>query len=173
MNNRQQTIWVIISLLTFLSVVLAGLKLYPAVNTWQGAVERAENIKIGTDEELENTINFLEDRLRSRLDYTFAMEKNPMLLTNVIYLTNSGGRRLGKQRRSRVRITHIINGRNRYVGIQHLGQNYTLVEGDSIDGGEIVRIDVDGIVFSKENQEKYIQMMTTTQEELNGLTEIK
>ena len=58
MNNRQQTVWVIISLLTFLSVVLAGVKLYPVVNTWQGAVERAENIKIGTDEELENTINF-------------------------------------------------------------------------------------------------------------------
>ena len=70
--------------------------------------------------DLENTINFLEDRLRNRLDYTFAMEKNPMLLTNVIYLTNSGGRRLGKQRRSKVRITHIINGRNRYVGIQHM-----------------------------------------------------
>ena len=173
MNNRHQTIWVIISLLTFLSVVIAGVKLYPVVNTWQGAVERAENIKIGTDEELEKTINFLEDRLKNRLDYTFAMEKTPMLLTNVIYLTNSEGRRLGKQRRSKVRITHIINGRNRYVGIQHLGQNYTLVEGDSIDGGEIVRIDVDGIVFSKENQEKYIQMMTTTQEELNGLTEIK
>ena len=173
MNNRQQTIWVIISLLTFFSVVLAGVKLYPVVNTWKGAVERAENIKIGTDEELENTINFLEDRLRNRMDHTFTIEKNPMLLTNVIYLKNSGGRRLGKQRRSRVRITHIINGRNRYVGIQHLGQNYTLVEGDSLDGGEIVRIDVDGIVFSKENQEKYIQMMTTTQEELNGLTEIK
>ena len=173
MNNRQQTIWVIISLLTFLSVVLAGVKLYPVVNTWQGAVERAENIKIGTDEELENTINFLEDRLRNRLDHTFTIEKNPMLLTNVIYLTNSGGRRLGKQRRSRVRITHIINGRNRYVGIQHMGQNYTLVEGDSIDGGEIVRIDVDGIVLSKENQEKYIRMITSTQEELNGLIEIK
>ena len=173
MNNRQQTIWVIISLLTFLSVVLAGVKLYPVVNTWQGAVERAESIKIGTDEELEKTINFLEDRLKNRLDYTFAMEKTPMLLTNVIYLTNSGGRMLGKQRRSQVRITHIINGRNRYVGIQHMGQNYTLVEGDSLDGGEIVRIDVDGIVFSKENQEKYIQMITTTQEELNGLTEIK
>ena len=173
MNNRHQTIWVIISLLTFLSVVMAGVKLYPVVNTWQGAVERAENIKIGTDEELEKTINFLEDRLKNRLDYTFAMEKNPMLLTNVIYLTKSGGRRLGTQRRSQVRITHIINGRNRYVGIQHMGQNYTLVEGDSLDGGEIVRIDVDGIVFSKENQEKYIQMMTTAQEELNGLTEIK
>ena len=173
MNNRQQTIWVIISLLTFLSVVLAGVKLYPVVNTWQGAVERAESIKIGTDEELEKTINFLEDRLKNRLDYTFAMEKTPMLLTNVIYLTNSGGKRLGRQRRSQVRITHIINGRNRYVGIQHMGQNYTLVEGDSLDGGEIVRIDVDGIVFSKENQEKYIQMITSTQEELNGLTEIK
>ena len=145
MNNRHQTIWVIISLLAFLSVVIAGVKLYPVVNTWQGAVERAENIKIGTDEELEKTINFLEDRLKNRLEYTFAMEKTPMLLTNVIYLTNSGGRMLGKQRRSQVRITHIINGRNRYVGIQHMGQNYTLVEGDSLDGGEIVRIDVDGI----------------------------
>ena len=52
MNKRQKTIWVIILLLTFLSVVLAGVKLYPVADKWYEAVERAENLRIGTDEEL-------------------------------------------------------------------------------------------------------------------------
>ena len=69
MNKRQKTIWVIILLLTFLSVVLAGVKLYPVAGKWQKAVERAENLRIGTDEELENIINFLENRLKKRLQY--------------------------------------------------------------------------------------------------------
>ena len=166
MNNRQQTIWVILSLLTFLSIVLAGIKLFPVADKWQKAVERAENISIGTDEELENIINFLEHRLKNRLQYEFTMEKDPMRLTNVIFLTNAGGRRITNRRTSQVQITHIItNGKNRYVGILYRGKNFTFVEGDSIAGGEITSIKRDGIILLKDNQEKYIQMLTATFDE--------
>ena len=168
MNDRQRTILIIISFLSFISVILAGVKLYPIANKWQEAIERAKSIKIGTDNELEETINFLEKRLKNRLDYKFVMDNKPMLLTNVIYLTNSGGRRLRSHRRSQVRITHIINGQNRYVGVQHMGQNFTLVEGDSVAGGAIVRIESDGMIFSKDGQEKYIQLITNNPENLNG-----
>ena len=148
MNNRQQTIWVILSLLTFLSIVLAGIKLFPVADKWQKAVERAENISIGTDEELENIINFLEHRLKNRLQYEFTMEKDPMRLTNVIFLTNAGGRRITNRRTSQVQITHIItNGKNRYVGILYRGKNFTFVEGDSIAGGAITSIKRDGIIL--------------------------
>ena len=166
MNNRQQTIWVILSLLTFLSIVLAGIKLFPVADKWQKAVERAENISIGTDEELENIINFLEHRLKNRLQYEFTMEKDPMRLTNVIFLTNAGVRRITNRRTSQVQITHIItNGKNRYVGIQYRGKNFTFVEGDSIAGGDITSIKRDGIILLKDNQEKYIQMLTATFDE--------
>ena len=163
MNKRQKTIWVIILLLTFLSVILAGVKLYPVADKWQKAVERAENLRIGTDEELENIINFLENRLKKRLQYEFTMEKDPMLLTSVIYLTDAGGRRITNRRTSQMQITHIItNGKNRYVGIQYRGKNFTFVEGDSIAGGEITSIKRNGIILLKDNQEKYIQMLTAT-----------
>jgi len=161
MNKRQKTIWVIILLLTFLSVVLAGVKLYPVADKWQKAVERAENLRIGTDEELENIINFLENRLKKRLQYEFTMEKDPMRLTNVIYLTDAGGRRMSNRRTAQVEVKHIItNGKNRYAGIQYRGQNLTLVEGDSVDGGEIVSIIRDGVILLKNNQEKFIQILT-------------
>lgn len=161
MNKRQKTIWVIILLLTFLSVVLAGVKLYPVADKWHEAVERAENLRIGTDEELENIINFLENRLKKRLQYEFTMEKDPMLLTNVIYLTDAGGRRMSNRRTAQVEVKHIItNGKNRYAGIQYRGQNLTLVEGDSVDGGEIVSIMRDGVILLKNNQEKFIQILT-------------
>ena len=160
MNKRQKTIWVIILLLTFLSVVLAGVKLYPVAGKWQKAVERAENLRIGTDEELENIINFLENRLKKRLQYEFTMEKDPMLLTSVIYLTDAGGRRISNRRTAQMEVKHIItNGKNRY-GIQYRGQNLTLVEGDSIAGGEITSIKSDGIILLKDNQKKYIQILT-------------
>ena len=161
MNKRQKTIWVIILLLTFLSVVLVGVKLYPVADKWHEAVERAENLRIGTDEELENIINFLENRLKKRLQYEFTMEKDPMLLTNVIYLTDAGGRRMSNRSTDQVEVKHIItNGKNRYAGIQYRGQNLTLVEGDSVDGGEIVSIMRDGIILLKNNQEKFIQILT-------------
>ena len=161
MNKRQKTIWVIILLLTFLSVVLAGVKLYPVADKWHKAVERAENLRIGTDEELENIINFLENRLKKRLQYKFTMEKDPMLLTNVIYLTDTGGRRISNRRTAQMEVKHIItNGKNRYAGIQYRGQNLTLVEGDSVDGGEIVSIMRDGVILLKNNQEKFIQILT-------------
>ena len=161
MNKRQKTIWVIILLLTFLSVVLVGVKLYPVADKWHEAVERAENLRIGTDEELENIINFLENRLKKRLQYEFTMEKDPMLLTNVIYLTDAGGRRMSNRRTAQVEVKHVItNGKNRYAGIQYRGQNLTLVEGDSVDGGEIVSIIRDGVILLKNNQEKFIQILT-------------
>jgi hypothetical protein len=58
-------------------------------------------------------------------------------------------------------VKHIItNGKNRYAGIQYRGQNLTLVEGDSIAGGEITSITSDGIILLKDNQKKYIQILT-------------
>jgi len=68
---------------------------------------------------------------------------------------------MSKRRTAQVEVKHIItNGKNRYAGIQYRGQNLTLVEGDSVDGGEIVSIMRDGVILLKNNQEKFIQILT-------------
>jgi hypothetical protein len=76
-------------------------------------------------------------------------------------LTDAGGRRISNRRTAQMEVKHIItNGKNRYAGIQYRGQNLTLVEGDSVDGGEIVSIMRDGVILLKNNQEKFIQILT-------------
>ena len=77
MNDRSNTVWVIIIILALISCLFASLKLYPMRKKWQNAVVRAQNTNIGTDKELENVIGFLEDRLRYRLDYSFHLKKSP------------------------------------------------------------------------------------------------
>ena len=68
---------------------------------------------------------------------------------------------MSNRRTAKVEVKHIItNGKNRYAGIQYRGQNLTLVEGDSVDGGEIVSIMRDGVILLKNNQEKFIQILT-------------
>ena len=99
--------------------------------------------------------------MKKRLQYKFTMEKAPMLLTSVIYLTDAGGRRISNRRTAQMEVKHIItNGKNRYAGIQYRGQNLTLVEGDSIAGGEFTSIESNGIILLKDNQKKYIQILT-------------
>ena len=49
MNNRNQTIWIILIVLSVISIVTAGVKIIPINNKWNRAKERAENVQYGTD----------------------------------------------------------------------------------------------------------------------------
>ena len=109
MNDRSNAVWGIVIVLALLSVLFASLKLYPVTKKWQNAVMRAQNTNIGTDKELENVIGFLEDRLKYRLDYEFSLEKEPMRLTNVVFLTDASGKRISGKRTSKIKVTHVIN----------------------------------------------------------------
>jgi hypothetical protein len=158
MNDRSNTVWVIVTIITLLSIIFASVKLYPIQKKWQSAVKRAQNTKIGTDTELENVIDFLENRLKYRLDYEFSLEKEPMRLTNVVYLTDASGKRISGKRTSKIKVTHVINGKIKYAGILFKGQNFNVVEGDSVGGGMVSHIGKFGITVEKEGKEAFYEV---------------
>ena len=162
MNDRSNTVWVILIILALISCLFASLKLYPMREKWQNAVVRAQNTNIGTDKELENVIGFLEDRLRYRLDYKFSLEKEPKRLTNVVYLTDASGKRISGKRTSKIKVTHVINGKVKYAGIYFKGQNFNVVEGDSIAGGRVKNIGKFGITVEKQGKDVFYDVETTS-----------
>ena len=162
MNDRSNIVWVIVIILALISCLFASLKLYPMRKKWQNAVVRAQNTNIGTDKELENVIGFLEDRLKYRLDYEFSLEKEPMRLTNVVYLTDASGKRISGKRTSKIKVTHVINGKVKYAGIYFKGQNFNVVEGDSIAGGRVKNIGKFGITVEKQGKDVFYDVETTS-----------
>ena len=155
MGDREKTLWFIITMLSICSILVAGMELYPITKEWGNAVERSHNTQIGADKDLENIINFLEDRLQYRLDYEFNLEKQPMRLINVIYLTDAAGNKLSHRKSSRLQVTHIIDGKVNYAGIEYRGIKFTVVEGDSILNGMVKKIDSFGVTINKNGKDKY------------------
>ena len=72
--------------------------IYPMNKKYSKINDRSKNIKFGTDEELENVIGFLENRLEDRNLYRFTIDKEPMMLTNVLSLADGSGRRARRNR---------------------------------------------------------------------------
>mgnify|MGYP006865006033 CR=1 FL=1 len=170
MNNRNKTIWVILVVLSIVSIAVAGFTIYPKNEKYDRAKYRAENLQFGTDEELEGVIDFLEDRLKERNAFDFKLESEPLRLTNVLYLTDASGKMLRYRNKNKLRVTHIIDGINQvYAGIQYRGGNYTVVVGDSIAGGEVVWIDPDEVVIVKGNSEYHYPVASLADDE-NGVT---
>ena len=167
MNNRNKTIWVILVVLSVVSITAAGYKLYPMNKKWGAAKNRAENLQFGADKQLEGVIDFLEKRLKERNAFDFTLEKEPLRLTNVLYLTDAQGRMLRYRNKNKLRVTHIIDGTStQYAGIQYRGANYTVVIGDSVAGGEVVLIDADEVVIVK-GEAKYHYPVAGLAEEEN------
>ncbi|MBD73058.1 MAG: hypothetical protein CMG42_02490, partial [Candidatus Marinimicrobia bacterium] len=105
MNNRNKTIWVILVVLSVVSITVAGYKLYPMNKKWGAAKNRAENLQFGADKQLEGVIDFLEKRLKERNAFDFTLEKEPLRLTNVLYLTDAQGRMLRYRNKNKLRVT--------------------------------------------------------------------
>ena len=155
MGDREKTLWFIIIMISVCCILVSGMELYPITKNWESAVERSQNTQIGADKDLENIINFLENRLQYRLDYEFNLEKQPMRLANVIYLTDAAGHKLSNRKTSQLQVTHIIGGKINYAGIEYRGKKYTVVEGDSILNGVVKKIDSFGVTINKDGQDRY------------------
>ena len=144
------------------ATVIVGGSFY-AVRDTNGFVN---NLQFGADKELEGVIDFLEKRLQDRNAFNFTLEKEPLRLTNVLYLTDAQGRMLRYRNKKKLRVTYIIDGAStQYAGIQYRGENYTVVMGDSIAGGEVVWIDADEVVIIKGETEYHYSVAGLAEEE--------
>ena len=57
---------------------------------------------------------------------------------------------------------NIINGKVKYAGIYFKGENFNVVEGDSIAGGRVKNIGKFGITVEKQGQDVFYDVETTS-----------
>ena len=158
MNSRSRTIWYLLILLTSLSLIISVVVAFPINRDWQKARVRAAVELFGTDRELEDVIEFLEQRLERRNNYQFSLENEPLRLTNVVYLYGGSGFAYRMRKKDKLRVTAIIDGKIQQALILYDKQNYTVTVGDSVGGGEVVWIDSDEVVIVNGDKEVHYQL---------------
>tara|TARA_Y100000588_G_scaffold387472_1_gene485267 strand:- start:1096 stop:2448 length:1353 start_codon:yes stop_codon:yes gene_type:complete len=152
MSDRGRTIWNLIVGISLISIVAAGLKLFPMNKKYDRIKDRSRNLQFGTDEELENVIAFLEKRLEERNNYQFIINKEPMVLTNVLSLDGSGRR--SRRNKSAIRVALIYQRENNFQAqIDYRGKIFGISAGDFIENiGDVVLIDKNQVIIKNENR---------------------
>ena len=152
MSDRTKTIWNLIVGFFVVSIIAAGFKLFPMNKKYDRIKDRSRNLQFGTDEELENVIAFLEKRLEERNNYQFLIQKEPMILTNVLSLDGSGRR--SRRNKSALRVALIYQRENNFQAqIDYRGKIFGITAGESIENiGEIVLIDQSQVIIKNENR---------------------
>lgn len=152
MSDRTKTIWNLIVGFFVVSIIAAGFKLFPMNKKYDRIKDRSRNLQFGTDEELKNVIAFLEKRLEERNNYQFMIQKEPMILTNVLSLDGSGRR--SRRNKSALRVALIYQRENNFQAqIDYRGKIFGITAGESIENiGEIVLIDQSQVIIKNENR---------------------
>ena len=153
MSERSKTVWNLVVGIAIFSLIASGFKLLPMNKKYAKINSRSKNIKFGTDEELENVIGFLENRLEDRNLYRFMIDKEPMMLTNVLSLADGTGRR-ARRNRSAIRVALIYQRNNNFQAqIDYRGKVFGVIAGEKIENiGEILLIDQDRVVIKNEDR---------------------
>lgn len=163
MNKRNQTIWTLLIVLALVLSVLNGFRFYPIQEKFRVVESRAERTKFGTDEELVQIIEYLESRLETRNNYNFNLENEPMRLQNVLFAYDAQGRLIRYRDSRKLRVTAVfIGGSKPQALINYHDLNYTVAIGDSLDGSEVIWIDAEEVVFSKDNTEVHYPVSNST-----------
>ena len=153
MSDRSKTVWNLVVGIAIFSIIAASFKLIPMNKKYSKINNRSKNIKFGTDEELENVIGFLENRLEDRNLYRFMIDKEPMMLTNVLSLADGTGRR-ARRNRSAIRVALIYQRNNNFQAqIDYRGKVFGVTAGEVVENvGEILLIDQSRVVIKNEDR---------------------
>tara|TARA_S200000501_G_scaffold379024_1_gene446629 strand:- start:14289 stop:15617 length:1329 start_codon:yes stop_codon:yes gene_type:complete len=152
MSDRSKTIWNLILVISLFSIIASGFQLFPLNNKYKKIYNRSKNLQFGTDQELENVISFLEKRLEVRNSYRFDIQKEPMLLTNVLSIDGSGRR--SRRNKSAIRVALVYQRQNNFQAqIDYRGQVFGITVGEEIENvGNVLMIDQNQVVIKHQNR---------------------
>jgi len=140
MSERSLTIWNLLVGITIVLLIATGFKLFPMNKKYNRIKARSSNVQFGTDKELENIIGFLESRLEERSKFQFQIKNTPMMLTNVLSLTDGSGKR-ARRNRNAIRVALVYQRDNNYQAqINYRGKIFTVTIGDSIPNIGVVEL---------------------------------
>lgn len=149
------------NLLTFLLVVVIGLVGYRTrdvdkqIKKWQADIKRRQERGV-EDPALKEAVDRLENDLRARLAEEFALEPDPLDLSNVIKtrkFLESIGKAGGAENDTRMRLACTVTGEKGPSAIvTYKGENKVLLEGDGIAGYRVESIGTNRIVLVRSGE---------------------
>lgn len=150
MNLREKFIW---NLSLAIAIIVSIFSIYNFFQLGSNSNEyynKFKNEEVGTDKELENIVEDLENNYKFRDDLVFNISSDPADLNRVITI---GGSSRGKKRKS-LWVSGIINrGNNNNIAIMNYkDQSFNVVKGDSVAGGVIESITPTEVIFNKNDK---------------------
>ncbi|RPH96372.1 hypothetical protein EHM69_01520 [candidate division KSB1 bacterium] len=113
---------------------------------------KQQKIVLGTDAQLEETVNTLEKNLDDRLAYKTHVETDPFDMTKVIQskeFLNSLGLRETLEQQGRMRLSCTITGESPAAILKFMGRSNIVHEGDTFNGFHVDKITSAQVFLSK------------------------
>ena len=150
MNQRINVLWGILLTLLVATMVWMGWQNYQISERIE--VMRNKQIVLGTDEQLEETVNTLEKDLNDRIAYQTNVSVDPLDLTRTIqtkqFLASLGLRETLEQR-GRMRLSCTVVGDNPSAIVKFMGRSHVLRLGDELTGFRVTGISAAALVLMK------------------------
>lgn len=152
MKRRENFIWGFLIVVAIILAFYSGIRTYTISKQIRSFLLEDQQEIRGFDQQLLDTVNDLENELKARMEYEFAMEKDPLKLSEVIrsakLLAQLGyGESLEGEEDMRLNLTVI--GNNPYASIKYMGAFHNLRIGEKIAGYTVVEITAKQVVLKK------------------------
>ncbi len=150
MGQRVNVLWGIVVTLLVACMVWIGFVNYRMSKEVEHL--RQQKITLGTDQQLEETVNTLEKNLVDRLAYQTHVEVDPLDLTRVIqsksFLASLGMRETLEQQ-GRMRLSCTVIGDNPAAIIKFMGRSHVVYVGDVLNGFRVEEIGKAQVIMAK------------------------
>jgi hypothetical protein len=168
MGQRMNVLWGIVL------VALVGVMVWIGYSNYRMSKQvetlKQEKIILGTDEQLQETVNTLEHNLEERLAYNTHVETDPFDLTKVIQskaFLNSLGLRETLEQQGRMRLSCTVVGESPSAIVKFMGRSVVLHEGDQFNGFAVTKITKAQMFLSKNGAQLVLVNEAAPEDELS------
>ena len=135
--KRSQFLWNILVGLAVVLLLIGGFRLNSMRVQVDEYATEARTTELGTDQRLNRMIAFLESNLEARDAFQFSIPNQPMLLTNVVFLSEE----LARAHQEKVlRVAAIVGASQSTALVEYGGKYHRLTIGDNIAGGTVIDV---------------------------------
>lgn len=170
MRERINILWEILLVLLAVAVIVVAVSNYRISRRIDHYHLQEQQVGIGSDEELTQTVATLEAELNERLAYATQVERDPLDLTKVIqskkFLARLGLRETLEQQ-GRMRLSCTVIGTDGSAVIKFMGRSHVIREGDIFNGYRVESITPQRVVLTKGGARLVLVNQSAPKDEIN------
>lgn len=150
MAQRVNVLWGMVITLLIVAMIWVGYQNYRMSKAVE--VMNQQKIVLGTDAQLKETVNSLEQSLTQRMAYETHVENDPLDLTKVIQsreFLNSLGLNETLEEQGRMRLSCTVMGDNPSAILKFMGKSHIVHQGDMFNGFKVTKITTAQMTLTK------------------------